>query len=188
MKPAFVQVFSPGRLQGRSALELLIAYEHTDVLCRLIDEGKFSRRDLRALMCTCKVLRDVVYAILRCVKMFLVPYTVYRSSDNIAVTSSWLTVTSPSTPDLGILKEEVTPFAFPQFANKRIAFSPPIKMDMADVNARTWWNQANSPLLLPLDIARAFKKEKKKRKFVALAREVGLLPSTPLSLPPEPWH
>jgi hypothetical protein len=166
----------------------LIAYEHTDVLCRLIDEGKFSQRDLRALVCTCKALRDVVYTILRGVKMFLVPYTVYRTFDTVADNSGWLTVISPSTPDLGVLKKDLTSFAKPEFANKRIVFSPPIKMDMADVKARTWWNQANSPPLLPVDIARAFKKEKKKRKFVALAREAGLLPSTPLSLPPEPWH
>jgi hypothetical protein len=146
-------------------------------------------------MKTCKTLNDAACEVLKEQRMFIVPYHVSLKNSGATLMAGNLTVpvrchSWPSKRELDRFMEDkiVNDVAMSECT---LLLGPPIEVDQTDPESRKWWEGHNSSPLLPLDIARAHAKEKKKREFDAFAREAGLLPllpSRPLALPPEPWH
>lgn len=185
---------SAKRQEGRWALELLIALEQADLLYYCVSFVAASSRDLYVLMRTCKALRDAVYQVLQAGRAYLIPYNISLKNGGATAKAGYLTVYKgdsswPSREDINqfIAKWQVSP----PVRDCTVQLCPPVEIDQACPNARSWWAAHDSVPLLPVDMARTLAKEKKKREFEALAREAGLFitrPSYRLVLPSEPWH
>lgn len=181
------------RQKGRSVWELLIADGQTDLLVLCI--VRTNSREMRALMLTCKALYSATCELFKSRRMFVVPYMVSLKATGLVCMTGFRTVPVHGHvwPNLEFLKRklEVDIVEATPLSNANILLCPPVEIDQTDPYSREWWKSHNSEPLLPLDVARAHAKEKRKRELDAWAREAGLLPlpsSALLNLPAEPWH
>jgi hypothetical protein len=179
------------RREGRSTLELLIAAGQTDVLYHCATFLNASR-DLYALVRTCKALRDAAYEVLKRGSAYIIPYNISLKNGGATLRAGRLTVYSWTYPPREVVDRILEQWwPSPPIQECTPQVGPPIEIDQADPNSRSWWAAMGSLPLLPIDMARGLAKEKKRREFDTLAREAGLLPARPsyrLVLPPEPWH
>jgi hypothetical protein len=181
------------RQEGRWVWELLIAAGQTDLLACCI--AHTTAQEMHVLMRTCKALHAATCELLKSQRMFLVSYNVSLKNSGLVLMAGDLTVpvNGASWPAKGqlcnYLTDKIIQHTDP--ANTTIMFCPPVEIDQADPHSHRWWHSPTSAPLLPLDVARAHAKEKRKRELDAWAREAGLLPllpKHPLALPAEPWH
>lgn len=178
-------------IEGCTVLELLVAGEHLDLLGRCIAAA--DNKGKRVLMNTCKTIYRATCDLLKTYRYFGVSYLALDPHDHRHVIETGrinVPVGDGSWPIVDAVSEHIKRRFPPTNANRfEIRIDYPIELDLIDPVARAWWN--NGTPLLPLDVARAHAKEKRKRELDAWAREAGLLPlpsSALLNLPAEPWH
>lgn len=179
MKRTHAKAFPPiDRLQGRGTLELLIAAGMTDVIIEhVLHQEEILGRELYALMRTCKALRDTVHIYLSRMTRFILPYVIAETFPGRVLEMGHIYIVLAESGPSSILPDIMKYLKTLSLPSTRLLkLGLPYKLDPCSGASRSLWNDPGAPPLPPLEMMQALKKERKKRQFLAFAREAGLLP------------